>query len=64
VLMDAIVIRSLLVPALMSMMGRANWWAPRFLRRLHGVIHMSDGDDGDRTARPERGPMDVTTGSH
>lgn len=42
VLMDAIVIRSLLVPALMSMMGRANWWAPKFLRRLHGLVHISE----------------------
>ncbi|MGP4115075.1 MMPL family transporter [Streptomyces sp. 4N509B] len=36
ILVDAMVIRTFLVPALMSMMGRANWWAPRPLRRLHG----------------------------
>jgi RND superfamily putative drug exporter len=51
VLMDALVIRSLLVPALMSMMGRANWWAPKFLRRVHGVLHVSDGAADEEPAR-------------
>ncbi len=32
VLMDAFVIRGLLVPAVMKLAGRANWWAPRFMR--------------------------------
>jgi RND superfamily putative drug exporter len=32
VLMDAFVIRGLLVPAFMRLAGRANWWAPRFMR--------------------------------
>jgi len=44
ILMDAIVIRSVLVPALMSMMGKANWWAPRFLRTLHSRIALSEID--------------------
>ncbi|HEX6238518.1 MAG TPA: MMPL family transporter [Acidimicrobiales bacterium] len=35
VLMDATVIRGLLVPAFMRLAGRANWWAPAPLRRLH-----------------------------
>jgi RND superfamily putative drug exporter len=34
VLVDAFVVRALLVPALMELAGRANWWAPRVLRRL------------------------------
>jgi putative drug exporter of the RND superfamily len=33
VLMDAFVIRGMLVPAVMKMAGEAAWWAPRFLRR-------------------------------
>jgi len=28
ILMDATVVRALLVPAAMRLMGRANWWAP------------------------------------
>ena len=33
VFLDAIVVRILILPALMSLLGEANWWAPRFLRR-------------------------------
>ncbi|HYN67474.1 MAG TPA: MMPL family transporter [Ornithinibacter sp.] len=32
---DATLVRMLLVPATMSVLGAANWWAPRPLRRLH-----------------------------
>jgi len=35
VLIDASLVRMLLVPATMSVLGNANWWAPRSLRRLH-----------------------------
>jgi uncharacterized membrane protein YdfJ with MMPL/SSD domain len=35
-LVDATVVRVLLVPAIMRLLGRANWWAPRPLRRLYG----------------------------
>src|SRR5262249_34500105 len=35
VLIDASIIRALLVPSLMVLLGRWNWWAPRPLRRLY-----------------------------
>jgi uncharacterized membrane protein YdfJ with MMPL/SSD domain len=35
VLLDAFAVRGLLVPALMGLLGGANWWSPRPLRRLH-----------------------------
>jgi len=35
VLIDATVIRAFLVPALMVLLGRFNWWAPASLRSLH-----------------------------
>jgi len=35
VLIDASLIRALLVPSLMELLGDWNWWAPRPLRRLH-----------------------------
>jgi uncharacterized membrane protein YdfJ with MMPL/SSD domain len=35
VLIDATVVRALLVPSLMALLGRWNWWAPRPLRALH-----------------------------
>ncbi|MYR61829.1 MMPL family transporter, partial [Streptomyces sp. SID625] len=31
---DAFVLRTLLVPALMHLLGRANWWLPRRLDRV------------------------------
>jgi RND superfamily putative drug exporter len=35
VLVDATIVRALLVPSLMRLLGDWNWWAPRPLRRLH-----------------------------
>lgn len=35
VLMDATVVRGILVPAFMKLAGKANWWAPVTLRRFH-----------------------------
>jgi RND superfamily putative drug exporter len=44
VLIDATIIRALLVPSLMALFGRWNWWAPGPLRRLHRRIGFSEGD--------------------
>ena len=35
ILVDAFLIRLTLVPAFMRLAGRANWWAPRSIRRFH-----------------------------
>ena len=43
VLIDATIIRALLVPSLMELLGRWNWWAPAPLRRLHGRFGLSEG---------------------
>ncbi|WP_229052316.1 MMPL family transporter [Aeromicrobium sp. Leaf350] len=43
VLIDATIVRAFLVPSLMAMLGKANWWAPRPLRRLHDKIGLSEG---------------------
>jgi uncharacterized membrane protein YdfJ with MMPL/SSD domain len=42
VLIDASLIRALLVPSLMELLGDWNWWAPRPLRRLHERFGLSD----------------------
>jgi uncharacterized membrane protein YdfJ with MMPL/SSD domain len=42
VLIDATIIRALLVPSLMAMLGRWNWWAPRSLQRLHARIGLRE----------------------
>lgn len=36
--LDAVVVRALLVPAVMKLAGRANWWAPKALSRLHARL--------------------------
>jgi uncharacterized membrane protein YdfJ with MMPL/SSD domain len=38
VLLDAFIVRSLLVPSLMALLGRWNWWAPSGLHRLHDRV--------------------------
>lgn len=43
VLIDATIVRAMLVPSLMALLGRANWWAPKPLRRLHDRIGLSEG---------------------
>ena len=42
VLIDASIIRALLVPSLMELLGKWNWWAPSPLRRLHARIGVSE----------------------
>ena len=43
VIIDATIIRALLVPSLMELLGRWNWWAPRPLRRLHRRFGLDEG---------------------
>lgn len=42
VIVDATVVRSLLVPAMMGLSGRWTWWAPAPLRRLHARIGLRE----------------------
>ncbi|MGW5611618.1 MMPL family transporter [Streptomyces sp. NPDC003753] len=42
VIVDATLVRGLLVPAFMRLAGRANWWAPPWLRRLHDRFGLSE----------------------
>lgn len=44
ILMDATLIRSLLVPAMMSLLGAANWWAPRPLKVLWQHIGLRESE--------------------
>ena len=41
VLIDVTIVRALLVPALMGLLGDWNWWAPRPLRRLHARFSLT-----------------------
>ncbi len=51
VLLDASLIRALLVPSLMELLGRWNWWAPKPLRRLHHRFGLSETTAAFQTAR-------------
>jgi len=42
VLIDAFIVRALLVPSLMALLGRWNWWAPRPLARLHARLRLGE----------------------
>jgi RND superfamily putative drug exporter len=57
VLVDATLIRTVLVPAFMHVLGGWNWWAPRPLVRLHRRIGISEsGQDDDAPPKSGR-PM-------
>jgi RND superfamily putative drug exporter len=44
---DATLVRMVLVPATMALLGRANWWLPRWLDRVLPDIHV-EGSETDR----------------
>jgi RND superfamily putative drug exporter len=50
VFIDATVVRMILVPAIMELLGDANWWMPSFLRRTFAEIHVTE--EGTRTRVP------------
>jgi RND superfamily putative drug exporter len=61
VLLDATVVRMLLVPATMELLGAKNWWIPRWLDRIlpninvEGPSHLDEiSDDGDSDEAPPR----------
>ena len=51
VVMDATLIRGLLVPAFMRLAGEANWWAPAPLRRVYDRFGLKETVDDDRPAQ-------------
>ncbi|MCW3065844.1 MAG: hypothetical protein JWN32_3016, partial [Solirubrobacterales bacterium] len=52
VLIDATLIRAFLVPALMTLLGEWNWWAPRPLRWAWARIGISEGGSGEAAPAP------------
>ena len=53
ILVDATVVRCLLVPTLVSLFGRANWWLPAWAARLLRVPPSPATADRDRTGDPD-----------
>ncbi|MGW5354350.1 MMPL family transporter [Streptomyces sp. NPDC004031] len=58
VALDAFILRSVLVPALMHLFGKANWWLPAWLdKRLpHMAVEPADEAVPDPAARPGQEP--------
>jgi RND superfamily putative drug exporter len=54
VLLDALIVRSVLVPGLMLLSGRANWWLPRSLDRVLPRLNV-EGTVEDELHEPQAG---------
>jgi RND superfamily putative drug exporter len=67
VLVDATLVRMLLVPAFMRVFGRVNWWAPKPLVHLHDRFGLSDSAEpqlGERLAVRVRYTRRTTDGTY
>src|SRR6204780_861422 len=60
VLLDAFLLRTVLVPALMHLSGRANWWLPGWLDRI--LPHLSIEPAAELPAPPSSGPGETELG--
>ena len=54
VLLDATVIRMVLVPSTMTLMGRANWWLPAWLERRLPILEIERSHDNDENASADQ----------
>jgi RND superfamily putative drug exporter len=53
ILVDAVIIRMCIVPALMFMLGRTNWWFPRWLDRVTPHVSIDPSEVAPTVAAPE-----------
>ena len=58
ILIDALLIRGVLVPAAMRVLGRSAWWAPRPLRRVHERFGVSEAEE------PGSAALELTAAGH
>jgi RND superfamily putative drug exporter len=60
--LDATIVRMILVPAVLKLLGNAAWWAPAPLRRIQEKLAIHEGgdvEDDDHPAHRERAPQPV-----
>jgi len=62
ILIDATVIRMLLVPAVMHLLGRRNWWLPTGLARRLPQLHVEGPDTTPMRALDDREPVPSRSG--
>ena len=51
VFLDATIVRLILVPATMELLGKANWWIPKWLDRILPTVHIEPTEDLDAELR-------------
>jgi RND superfamily putative drug exporter len=56
VLLDALIVRSVLVPGLMLMVGKANWWLPSWLDRILPRLNVEGSIDRQPPVTPPEQP--------
>jgi RND superfamily putative drug exporter len=61
VVIDVTLVRLLLVPATMTLLGEWNWWAPAPLRRLHARLGLRE--DADVAEPPAPAPATAPAGA-
>ena len=59
IFVDAVIIRTALVPSLMLLMGKANWWFPAWLDRILPRIHVEPEDLSELDELPAAGTQPV-----
>ncbi|MFF9017091.1 MMPL family transporter [Streptomyces sp. NPDC014870] len=64
IFIDATVVRMVLVPATMTLLGRTNWWLPKWLDRTlpRGPVGTDDTDAESTGETPRPRPVDRSTG--
>ena len=60
VIIDAFIVRLVVVPSAMLLFGKANWWMPAWLDRILPTVHVEPGEDEITDDVPESG--DESTG--
>ncbi len=61
VMVDATLVRMLLMPSFMHLLGRHNWWSPRWLTRLHEFVGFGETHDSAEAAGPTGQRRDAVT---
>ena len=59
ILVDATLVRMVLLPAFMHVMGEWNWWAPKWMTKLHDRFGIEDGLHSERPMTLARHPIEV-----
>jgi RND superfamily putative drug exporter len=62
VLIDATIVRGIIVPAFMRVMGSVNWWAPRWIQRVVARLGLYEGPDWTDARRPATPGTPVAAG--